>query len=206
MAGLLRERAPGVKLRGTVTFDLDGTIASSVERVLEIFSCGKGAVPLSIDKISGYGIEKLMIRDGKSITREELRSLFMEAWNSPSKMGLIDPRIPGIIDRVAEHWRVALLTSTVADRRRVEEFIEYRGIKFDAMHFVKHVEGKVEMLRANHEVLVHVDDETELAVKVAMLNRNVLLLDRPYTGVPPLMEYLFHVKDWEEVERLLRIF
>jgi hypothetical protein len=204
MAGILRQRTPGVKLRGTVTVDLDETVAMSREAVLQLIVSRGGKFAANPRNNGSYDLIEVVKKDGTKIGYKEVPALFRDAWELESKIQLADSRLPQIIDNIAQEWRVELLTGTSGRRKRVKEYLERHKIRFDALHFVAHANAKVDAVMSRPEIAAHVDDEPFVAVDIAMNNRTVLLLERPYTGKPMARKNLMLVKSWHEVESYLR--
>lgn len=164
-------------LRGTVTIDLDGTLARSGERVSDL------------------------IRKNHPDSANEIR-MYAHVWENPRLIEPFSRGISDVLDRMAESWKLALLTSSSGSRARVCEFLEMHSLRFDRLIFSP-LHGKFDIIVSDPRIKIHFDDDPNLAFAVARSGRKAIIPDGPWNRGIECYGNPQRMMDWSEALSLI---
>ncbi|HIH50230.1 MAG: hypothetical protein ABSE71_00275 [Candidatus Micrarchaeaceae archaeon] len=189
----------------TIALDLEGVVAKSQERVIQLFNASDGAMPAHNGMLRNYDMTQfLRYTNGEHISREQLLGLFAEAWKNPRRIMMVDDNIPTILDGL-DSWKILIATTTAGNPDNVSKFFEMNRITVDRIKFFETEEEKIKAIVSNSDMRAYVDDNPAVALKVAEAGKLSFCLNI-YSRNVGRHKNLTTVRDWEELQiRLLRL-
>lgn len=201
MHQLFRKKHPAPK-EAVIGMDLEGVIAKSQERVIEIFNASSGAAPVQNAMLRNYDMTGyLRYGNGECITRQRLLELFVQAWEGPSRIKLVDDAIPRIFDSL-DSWKILIATATVGSPTNVLEFLRMNKIAPARTTFFKTEEGKLDSIVGNRAMRAYVDDNPVIALEVAKAGKLSFCLDI-YSRNTGAHKNLITIANWSELQKRL---
>lgn len=192
-------KAKKSSINGTISIDLDGIIANSAQRVLELF-IEEGGLPINLADITEYNFPKyLKYPNGKHISNKHLRELFKKAWQKPEKLELTDKKIKNILNGSFKGWYIRVLTSTQGKKKDVLKFLKMNKLLFHELTIVDAEKDKIYLAGD-----IHFDDNRETAIAISKKGKHSFLLNTKYAGSSKkLNNRFFIVDDWTHFGKMV---
>ncbi|MDE1871583.1 MAG: hypothetical protein KGI06_05090 [Candidatus Micrarchaeota archaeon] len=158
----------------TIGFDLDGTFTDTWRPMLLLMERRHG-IKASKEEIRHHELTEN--EPFRRLTREQATVAFEDVWRDYRSIPLEHPRIPEMVrDFRRTYGRILQVTSTVADRKTIHSYLDYRGITgIDSIFWCRDPKEKT---RSGVDVIV--DDNHVVIEAFANAGLGAVLLAQPW--------------------------
>jgi 5'(3')-deoxyribonucleotidase len=181
----------------TIGMDLDGVLADSVSRVLAEAD-SKFGVKAAKEDIVAYDMEKVLT----SLTHADVIGMFRSVWDDPGSIPLEDPRIPEILGRLHDGFRICITTAAVGERRHISRWLSDNGLVYDELMQFPSLSHK----HSAPGVGIYVDDCAWVVENVMNAGKVGILLRQPWNEAfirESAGRGLMVADDWGHLDRML---
>lgn len=122
MGGCLAEVNKG---RKTLGIDVDSTLAESMETFINIYN-RKYRKTAKLSDLMEYDLTKSL-----GISKAEMRAIFEETWHEWKKIPIVDSRIPGYVNSLAEKYYIKIITYNDTKDANLKKWLSKHGIQYE---------------------------------------------------------------------------
>lgn len=204
---LLRNVPQPEEMRFTLGMDCCDTVADVKGHIIEIV-WKEHNFRISPEMLTMPKLEDCLLLPPFLREHDLVKSLLEEAWRDPTKMPLVDPQIPRILNGlVGLGVRIVMPTATSATREQLDRFLDYRDLP---IHGVIHRTSTKEKLNDPRTAIIEgfMDDHASVAWEAAATGRPTILLSRPwnrgFAGLVKEYPLVYLAENWTEADPLLK--
>lgn len=177
--------------------DVDNVIAPTMSAVLSIVAKRHGINANRSEMKLAFPEQNEPLKS--FFTKEQMSAIYIDVWKNYRTLGLEDPRIPAILNRIKSRFDIHIITASIANLDNVRDYLRLHEIPFHKFTHTPNSAAKGEI-----NVEVHVDDYHRVAEAYSEKNKKVILLRQPWNEefieTNSANPNIRHAKDWKDIE------
>ncbi len=188
-----------LKRKERIGIDVDGTIANTTERWLDIANRMLGR-NIQKDDVNVYYLDSLFKIDPQTVNE-----IFKRVWDDPDSIQLEHNDIPKVIESIRNTFKVYILTATAGNDKKLRSWLRSNEIHFDGLIHVDKSYKKLDEAK-RYGISILIDDHSTLVENAAALGYKTILISQPWNRhLDKEVEKRVKIaRDWMDVEDLLR--
>ncbi|MGC8662533.1 MAG: 5' nucleotidase, NT5C type [Candidatus Micrarchaeia archaeon] len=177
----------------SICIDVDGTLARSAERWLEVFETERG-INKKVEDLKEYGLEASF-----GISREEVREVFGKVWKNYENIEMTSKNAPLVIKKLRERYYIMIITAASANDSELISWFKMNDIIYDQFY---HFGREDEKLRVDGDIII--EDNPNIALSFIKKGKKVILIEKPWNRkIKESTDGIEFAKDWDEIYKII---